>query len=344
AAPATNTPLATATAPPGAAIERVVPVTQNASIASPSLSTDVTVELVSNLGAYEVLITFDSSIVAYSSATNDAFLGSTGRTVFCPAPVLTTVVGTTKQLHFGCVTSGSGSGPSGAGTLATITWTPLSLGTTQFHLAPSLADPLGNSIFAVAYDGSAVIDNGPTPTPTFTPTPCPGGICPTDTPTNTPTVTPTFTPTPVIDCGVLGLAVCVLPLAETESNGTSFNAAIAIQQSTNVGAFQLTLSFDPTLVDATSISAGPFIGSTGRTLFCLPATIATGTAQLTCVTLGNTPPGPNGNGVLASVAFDAIGEGVTPLTLSDVLVTDVSGTTFAAQTISGSRAILSSPW
>lgn len=334
------TPTPTATAPPGAAIERVQPPSQTVPITATSFTTDVTIELVNNLGAYEVLMTYDSALVTFVSFTNGPFLGSTGRSVFCLSPVIHTITGTIKRLQVGCVTSGSQPGPSGDGLLATVEWAPVAEGLALMDLEPSLADPLGDEIFAVAYDGTVDIISGPTPTPTDTPTPtntptpCPGGPCPTDTPTPTPT------PTPSIACGVSGTAVCVQPLTETRTKGEFFDVAVAVQQVTNLGAFQFTLQFDPALLSPVDIVLGPFLGSSGRTVLCLDPVMTASSVQLTCVTLGATPAnGAAGSGVLALVTLTALDEGVTPLDLRDVIITDVQGTAIPSAVVDGSRTI-----
>ncbi|HXF51791.1 MAG TPA: hypothetical protein VNM43_08935 [Dehalococcoidia bacterium] len=336
----TSTPTPTATAPPGAAIERIEPPFQTVPITAASFTTDVTIEQVNNLGAYEVLVKYDSAFVEFVSFTNGPFLGSTGRTVFCLNPVITTVQGTIKRLQVGCVTSGSQPGPSGSGLLATVEWAPLAEGTVLLDLEPSLADPLGNEIFAVAYDGIVDIISGPTPTPTntptptSTPTPCPGGPCPTDTPTPTPT------PTPAINCGVSGTVVCVQPLVETRIKGEVFDVAVVIQQVTNLGAFQFTLAFDPNLLAPVDIRVGPFLGSSGRTVLCLDPVITSSSMGLTCVTLGATPEaGASGSGILGFVTLAAQNEGVSPLDLQNVRITDPRGNSLSTGVVDGSRTI-----
>ena len=162
----TNTATPTATAPPGAAIERVQPNSILADLSVPTVTTNVTVELANNVGSYEVLVTYDSSIVNFASATDDGYLGSTGRSVVCQAPFQDTLSPTLRRVHFGCNTFGSVDGPSGSGTLATLTWSIVAPGTTALHLEPSLTDPLGDSTFAVAYDGAITVSPEPTATPT----------------------------------------------------------------------------------------------------------------------------------------------------------------------------------
>lgn len=338
--PATNTPTPTATAPPGAAIERIQPPSQTVPITATSFTTDVTVEQVNNLGAYEVLVKYDSAVVEFVSFTNGPFLGSTGRSVFCLNPVITVVQGTIKRLQVGCVTSGPQPGPSGAGLLATVEWAPMAEGVTLLDLEPSLANPLGDEIFAVAYDGTVEVISGPTPTPTATPTPtstptpCPGGPCPTDTPTPTPT------PTPAIDCGVTGTVVCVQPITETRVNSEVFDIAVAVQQVTNLGGFQFTLAWDPAILAPVDLTLGPFLGSSGRPVLCLDPVITSGSVQMTCVTLGQAPPGADGGGILANVTVMALAEGTTALDLQNVKLVTVEADTIPSAVVDGSRTIV----
>ena len=81
----------------------------------------------------------------------------------------------------------------------------------------------------------------------------------------------------------------------------------------------------PTVLEATAIEEGTFLGSSGREPLCPDAgkQILAGSAKLACVTLGapvsaGGEAGPDGAGVLATVEFTATGKGETPLGLQDV--------------------------
>src|SRR5204863_8034079 len=67
-------PADTPTAPAGYAIERVAPPSQSVSSSQTSFSVDITVENVTNLGAYDVLLTYDSAFMTFLSATDGPFL------------------------------------------------------------------------------------------------------------------------------------------------------------------------------------------------------------------------------------------------------------------------------
>ena len=159
-----------------AAVERIVPAVQTISTGDAYAQFDVTAESVSNLGAYEVILQYDSTVLAFPApgdgfvgAENGPFLESSGRTATCQLPIVNDVPATTKkQLRFGCNTTGTAAGASGSGTLATIRLKPVGLGTSALALSPSLSDPFGNDLFAVAVSGAVSVLGGPTSTPTAT--------------------------------------------------------------------------------------------------------------------------------------------------------------------------------
>ncbi|HEX5479998.1 MAG TPA: carboxypeptidase regulatory-like domain-containing protein [Dehalococcoidia bacterium] len=195
-APPTDTPVA---APPGYAIERIMPDLFHIDTSVPTVTTDVTVSDVTDLGAYEVEIEYDSSVVEFDSWTDGDFLGSTGKTLQCPNAVVTALNGTMKRLQAACGTLGPAAGPDGAGTLASITWRIVGPGRTDLALEPKLADPLGDPINAVAYGGGVIVDavtGTATPTAAATDTPAPTDTA-TAVATDTPVPTPTDTPAPV---------------------------------------------------------------------------------------------------------------------------------------------------
>src|SRR5437868_7429053 len=311
-------PTDTPTAPPGYAIERVAPPSQTVSTSQTSFSVDITVQNVTNLGAYDVLLTYDSAFMTFLSATDGPFLGSTGRTEGCQPPVLQPAGGTLIKLHYGCGTFNPPppNGPSGAGTLATITFVPLAVGSVDLALDSSLADPFGNTINAVAYGGHVDINTGPTPTPsdtstpTVTPTPCPGA-CP--------------TPTAVV-CSPTNVAV--EPQHLTGHPGVVLDVPVVAHNACDVGGFQFTLAYDPALLTFSSAQPGAFLGSTGRSVQCAGPEQSDGAVAVRCVTLGSPPPdGASGSGTLATVSFVPNDVGQTALSLQDViLVTPDAGT------------------
>src|SRR5439155_9946157 len=219
-------------------------------------------------------------------------------------------------------------GPSGAGTLATISFVPLAVGSVDLALDPSLADPFGNTINAVAYGGHVDINSGPTPTPsdtstpTVTPTPCPGA-CP--------------TPTAVV-CSPT--TVAVEPPHLNGHPGVVLDVPIVANNACDVGGFQFTLAYDPALLAFSSAQPGSFLGSTGRAVQCSGPEQLDGAVTVRCVTLGSPPPnGPSGTGTLATVSVVPSDVGQSALSLQDVILVNPNAGTIPLSTTDGDVTI-----
>lgn len=322
-------PTPTPAAPPGVPVERVIPASQNVSLDQATFQVDITVEAVSNLGAYEVLLTFDSAAVAFVSAADGPFLGSTGRATSCTNPVVQTLPGTLRKLQYGCGTFGAPPPPgaSGAGVLATLQFAPLATGLTPLVLEPSLSDPFGTDIPAFAYSGSADIQPGPTATPTQTftptpsPTPCPGGVCPTPTPVQ-------CAPSSVsIASGLYG------------SPYVALGVPVQVANVCDLGAFEFTVAYDAALLSFSGFSPGPFASSTGRPIECLPPSNAPGSVLIRCATLGGAPPGASGSGNLGTLQFVPLAEGTSALDVQSVTLLEPDAGTIPASASDGSVTI-----
>ena len=153
---------------------RISPASQNVPSGQPA-TIEVQVENITDpdgLGSYEMVFTFDPAQLSFESSANGEFLGSTGRTVTC-LPTLFDQDGDTTPdpgyVRVGCVTSGSQPGPSGGGTLASLTFDTLCAGTSavQFERA-SLSDPLVTDTFDLSTVAGSITVTG---TPCATPTP-----------------------------------------------------------------------------------------------------------------------------------------------------------------------------
>jgi hypothetical protein len=101
---------------------------------------------------------------------------------------------------------------------------------------------------------------------------------------------------------------------------------VVVDNVVNLGAYQFTLSFNPGVVAFLSIQNGPFLGSSNRTVLCNTPSVGASTVSFGCVTLGSTPPGPAGSGTLATVQFEASANGSSPFHLSNVIISDITGT------------------
>ena len=105
--------------------------------------------------------------------------------------------------------------------------------------------------------------------------------------------------------------------------GKSFSLDVRISGVVDLFAFQFDLAFDPLILSAGSITEGPFLPSGGATAFIAGTVDNTaGTITATVDTLIGAIPGVNGSGVVASVDFQALSVGTSPITLSDAILLD----------------------
>lgn len=108
---------------------------------------------------------------------------------------------------------------------------------------------------------------------------------------------------------------------ETVGVGDTFTIPISITGATDLTSWQFDLSFDPSIVQANSVTEGPFMSAFGLTSFG-PGVIDNGTGMISLVTDAyvDLPPNPSGDGILASIEFLALTPGVSPLTFSNVFL------------------------
>ncbi|MDM8550390.1 cohesin domain-containing protein [Desulfobacterales bacterium HSG2] len=112
---------------------------------------------------------------------------------------------------------------------------------------------------------------------------------------------------PVEDAAILSIT----PSYQELGTQASFSTQVEIANVTNLGGFKFEIPFDPSLVCAQSIEDGNFLSSTGRTLLPLPKVIDcdTGIIEYAVSSLGDTPPGPDGNGVLVTIHWQTLNNG-----------------------------------
>ncbi len=248
-------PSPTPTPTVGPAVIRVDPVWQRATVGTP-FTVDIVIDGVVDLGAYQFALVFDPAVLNYVNLENGTFLGSTGRPVDCSAPILEP-----DSAAIVCSTRGSEpAGPSGTGVLARATFLPVNTGIAAIDVRDIvLTDPPGGIMPAQDQDGSVAVDLAPTPTPTLTYTPGPSptpGITPTPTITGTPTLTPTVGPTPTYTPTPGPAVVKVIPVWQQASLGTPSTVDIYVQNVVNLGAFEITLDFDPAVLQYLDIEGG----------------------------------------------------------------------------------------
>jgi len=132
---------------------------------------------------------------------------------------------------------------------------------------------------------------------------------------------------------------------ETVSVGDVVIIAVRIEDVMNLGAYEWVLRYDPTLLDLVDPPGnpvdGPFLGSSGRSVFCLPPIVdeTEGMIRFGCVTQGTMPPGPSGSGVLSYVTLTALAQGNSSLCLGYVQLADPLGSDIPSDVAHDSMAI-----
>jgi hypothetical protein len=119
---------------------------------------DVAAENVSDLGAFEFVLTFDSDLLALADEAfvEGAFLKSSGRTTLCPEPIVDA-----GAARFECVTLGPTprAGATGSGLLASVFFEPRGDGKATVRFARAkLSSPLGDEIPADWIAGEINVD------------------------------------------------------------------------------------------------------------------------------------------------------------------------------------------
>jgi hypothetical protein len=100
--------------------------------------------------------------------------------------------------------------------------------------------------------------------------------------------------------------------------GTQFSIDITVDYVRRLWGYQLTLEFNPAVLHGVSVENGPFLESRGGTAVVVPGPgfdNVAGTLGLFAAALYPIARFPTGGGVLATVTFEVVGEGESPITM-----------------------------
>jgi hypothetical protein len=107
----------------------------------------------------------------------------------------------------------------------------------------------------------------------------------------------------------------------TVNAGDPITIPISISDAADLTSWQYDLAFDPTIVQASLVTEGPFMSGFGATLFGSGVIDnSTGLVSLVTNAYVDLAPFPSGGGVLAEIMFIALAPGVSPLTFSNVFL------------------------
>ncbi len=126
--------------------------------------------------------------------------------------------------------------------------------------------------------------------------------------------------------------------------GSGVDVQLLVSGVSDLYAYQLSFSFDPTLLQVGSVTEGAFLGTGGTTTWFEGATDNTaGTVSFIINSLNGLIPGVNGGGVLATIHFDSVAIGTSNISFSDTTLLDSALNTIAAQSVAGSITVSAVP-
>jgi len=128
--------------------------------------------------------------------------------------------------------------------------------------------------------------------------------------------------------------VSVVPQLISANLGQSFSINVTVSDVVDLYAWEIELSWNPSLLGTISVTERSFLESGGDTFFIYNVNDTQGHILIDCTLIGQIV-GVNGGGVLATVTFLALGAGETSLDLYDEVLLDHNETQIACQVSDG---------
>lgn len=124
----------------------------------------------------------------------------------------------------------------------------------------------------------------------------------------------------------------------TTTPGSTISVAVNVADVADLAGYQFSLNYDQSVLHFTGYSAGGFLGSGGAATDEFYVSDDPGSVSYVIGTLFGDET-VSGSGALAYFTFEALGAGVSALTLSDVLLLDSNINDIAATVIGGSVTV-----
>jgi len=134
-----------------------------------------------------------------------------------------------------------------------------------------------------------------------------------------------------------GAKVTISPAAQSVEAGQQATVQVMIEDVSNLYGAEVHLSFDPTLLNVSSITPGAFPDPASGSVVS-DYDNAAGTVYY-AITLLAPAPAVDGSGVLCDVTFNALTEGISPVTITDAILADVQGAEIPVTTSNGEVVI-----
>jgi hypothetical protein len=318
----------------------------------------IAVENAVDLGGFEFDLTFDPALLQVDDVGLGNFLGSTGRVTGELGPAIDNNVGTAT---YGAFSFGSQSGPSGAGTLAVVTFTTfITPGTSALNVqnvqlsntnAQTLPlDVISGSVTILGifgdldhdcdvdvYDIMVVVAhwNSHAGSPDYDiqyDFDSDGDIDVMDVMKvaavwgSTCSGLTSVHQTSAAHISQEGADIFFNPSVAEVHPGIPFTMNVVITRTTDLGGFEFDLIFDPTIVTITNITIGNFLSSSGNNVMALgPRGIGNGHLVFGGFGYGMNN-GSSGNGTLATLELVTLGGTTTTLRLEDMQLVNSDAT------------------
>ena len=140
------------------------------------------------------------------------------------------------------------------------------------------------------------------------------------------------------------------PSSSSVAVGVSIDVDVIVADVDDLGGYDVFIQFDPAIVQMTSWADSGFVTSGGNIVVCNTPSIdnVAGTATNSCATVTPfPPPGPGVSTVdptpLINASFEAVGPGVSSLTLTDTVLQGPDGAPISSTLSSGSIGVSGTP-
>jgi general secretion pathway protein D len=142
---------------------------------------------------------------------------------------------------------------------------------------------------------------------------------------------------------LLAGTIAVQPAAPTVTVGQTFTLSVNISGAADLYAYQFDLGFNPTILQAISVTEGAFLGTGGPTIF-LPGTIDNvgGSITANADILNGAVSGVNGSGDLLDVTFQALAAGSSGVQIFNLIALDSFGLGLDETTAGSTVTVLAS--
>jgi hypothetical protein len=137
----------------------------------------------------------------------------------------------------------------------------------------------------------------------------------------------------------------ITPSPASATPGSTLGVDVTVSDIADLYTYQFSLAFDPTVLQAGTVSLGNFLAGSGIDTYGDPGMLdnAAGTISWVFNTLLGPEPGVGGSGVLLHIDFNTLAAGTSGLNFSDVLFLDSRGADIAVNAVNGSVTVAAAP-